>query len=111
MPFGVTCCFDPAAATAIESLWQALDRLGIDSDRQRLGYPAHITLAVYPDSVPADRLVSVLAQVASGWRPLRLALSGLAVFPAPAATLWLAPSVPLQLFAWHAAVQAALPCV
>jgi len=94
---------------AVEEMWRTLARLGFDTDRDRLGYPAHVTLAIYRDDAPADRLEAALAETVAMWRALPIALSGFGLFPAPSAVLWVAPVVTPGLLAWHAAIEAALP--
>ena len=109
MPFAITLRFDVDSAATIEVMWQTLADHGIDTDRQQVGYPAHITLAVYPDGTPTDMLRAAVARTAADWRALPVTLSAFGIFPAPSAILWVAPVVRPELLGWHASLQAALP--
>ncbi len=105
----ITLRFDPVTASIIEEMWRFLAAEGIDADCRDLGYAPHITLAVYPNDAPISRLRGALHNAASRWDALPITLSGFGVFPAPFASLWLAPVVTSALLARHAAIEAALP--
>lgn len=109
MPLGVTLCFDPLSASAIAKTWEVLATKGIDSDRHRLGYAPHITIAVYPDETPVAPLTATLRQLAATWSALPVTLNALGTFPSAPAVFWAAPVVTPALLARHAQVQAALP--
>jgi 2'-5' RNA ligase len=109
MPLAITLCFDPASASAIETMWQALATKGIDTDRHGLGYTPHITLAIYPDDTPVGPLAAATTQVTRNWESIPVTLSGLGIFPGPKAVLWAIPVVTATLLARHAALQSALP--
>ena len=111
MPFALTLRLDPDAANRIAALWEALATAGLDSDRAALGYPAHLTLAIYPDDAPPDALAAALAALAPAWRSLPLPLAGLGLFPMPSPILWVAPAPSRALLAQQAALLAALPAV
>ncbi|MEN3376907.1 MAG: hypothetical protein V7604_2262 [Hyphomicrobiales bacterium] len=81
MPLGVTLCFDPLSVSAIAKTWEVLATKGIDSDRHRLGYAPHITLAVYPDETPVAPLTATLRQLAATWSALPVTLNALGTFP------------------------------
>ena len=108
MPYAITLCLDPGSAAVIEGLWQTLARSGLDTDRDHLGYAPHITVGIYPDGAPADRLQAVVAQFARQWSPLAVTLSGFGVFPGPSSILWVAPVVTAEMLARHLALQTAL---
>jgi 2'-5' RNA ligase len=108
MAFAITLRFDPESASRVAGLWRALATEGIDTDRDRLGYAAHITLAVCPDGAATERSAAALARLAGTWRPLPVTLSGFGVFPKPESILWAAPVVTAELLACHAELHAAL---
>jgi 2'-5' RNA ligase len=109
MPFAITLRLDPASAGRIEGLWQVLAAEGIDTDRHHLGYPAHITLAIYPDGTPEARLHTALTEFAASARVHAVTLGGIGVFPGAASILWVVPVVSRDLLALHAKLAAALP--
>ena len=95
MPLAITLRLDDAAADLVARLWQALaDRIGVD-DALRLGYRPHITLAVFPDSVPVAAIEPVVRRLAREWRALPVTLPALGVFPGEPPVLWVVP-VPSQ---------------
>jgi 2'-5' RNA ligase len=109
MPFAFTLGLDCLAAAAVEDMWRTLDAEGIDDDRHRLGYTPHITLAIYPDEAPVDRLADLFDRVAASWPALPVTLCGFGVFPAAASVLWLVPVVTADLLARHATIGDGLP--
>ena len=109
MPFAVTLRFDETSARALEAMWRLLAKGGIDSDRHELGYPPHVTLAIYQDDVPARRLQDGVASCAARWSAVPISLSGLGVFPGSNSVLWAAPVVTHQLLTLHTEWQAAVP--
>lgn len=111
MPFAVTMCLDAPSTQSIAALWEALADAGIDTDRHALGYPPHITLAVYADHAPAEALRAALQELAGEWRALPITFAGFGMFPAPSPILWLAPVPNQELLARHAALLAALPAL
>jgi len=111
MPFAITLRLDASSAPSIAALWEALADAGIDTDRRALGYPPHVTLAVYGDDAPVEALRAALQDLADGWRALPVAFAGIGIFPAPSPILWLAPVPTQALLARHAALLAALPAL
>src|SRR5579859_157536 len=109
MPFAVTLRLDEASAPAVEAMWRLLAEHGIDTDRHELGYPPHVTLAIYADDVPVRRLHHALALCADRWKAVPISLSGLGVFPGLKSILWAAPVVSQQLLAVHMELQAVMP--
>ena len=107
MPFAITLRLDAATATAIDAMCGALEAQDIASNR-RLGYPAHITLAIYSDTAPLDRLEAALRPLAHHWQPLAVTLSGLAVFPSAPSVLWVVPTTRLELLTQHRDLLASL---
>jgi 2'-5' RNA ligase len=109
VPYAITLRLDPASADRIEDLWRVLATLGLDTDRHDLGYKAHITLAIYPDDTPEDRLHAAFSQVTASWRVLPVTLGGIGVFPGASSILWAVPVVTRDLLVRHASIADALP--
>jgi 2'-5' RNA ligase len=108
MPYAITLLFDPPSAAAIAEMWHALDAAGIDTDRNRLGYAPHITLAIAPDDARLDRLEAAVGRLAARWTSLPVTLGGFGVFPRPVPVLWAAPVVTVDLLARQAEALAEL---
>lgn len=108
MPLAITLCLDPTSSAAVEAMWRKLAADGIDADRDELGYPPHITLAIYPDETPVHRLSTALEAACRSWEPLPIRLSGLGAFPGDGTVLWAVPVVTAELLDRHRTVQNAL---
>lgn len=113
MPFAATLLLDDAIAAPISAMWRALADSGVDDDRLRLGYPPHVTLAVWPDEAPVEPLAAAVDRFGAAWDALPVAMAGFGVFPGAPAVLWAAPVVTGALLARQAALAAAVadtPC-
>jgi len=108
MPYAVTLRLDAASAASIEAMWRALAEAGLDDGCLRIGYPPHVTLAVYPDDVPVPQLDATVMLLAKEWDILPIELTGLGIFPGPDPVLWVAPVPTAGLLACQAALVAAL---
>ncbi|MGJ4896586.1 MULTISPECIES: 2'-5' RNA ligase family protein [unclassified Bradyrhizobium] len=108
MPFAITLPFDHISASKIQAMWRHLAADGIDADRHQLGYAPHVTVAIYPDETPLNRLRSAIEDTCRNWEPLPVRLSGLGVFPGDGAVLWAVPVVTAGLLARHDAIHSAL---
>jgi 2'-5' RNA ligase len=109
MPFAVTLRLDDIAAAPIEAMWRALAESGVDDDCLRLGYPPHVTLAVWPEEAPVEPLAAAVERFGAAWDALPVALAGFGMFPGAPAVLWAAPVVTGALLARQAALVAAVP--
>lgn len=109
MPFAITLRLDLASSDLIKNIWRVLAAEHIDTDRHQLGYPPHITLAIYPDDVSSDILRNVVDRMGEHPNDLTVTLGGIGIFPGPTSILWAAPVVTWDLLAVHARVAEALP--
>ncbi|CAA9226745.1 MAG: hypothetical protein AVDCRST_MAG04-906 [uncultured Acetobacteraceae bacterium] len=109
MPLAMTLLLDDAAAVPIRAMWRALAEGGVDDDCLRLGYPPHLTLAVWPEEAPVGPLAAAVERFGAEWDAMPVALAGFGVFPGAPAVLWAAPVVTGALLARHAALVAAVP--
>ena len=113
MPLAVTLRLDDAAAAPIAAMWRALAEGGVDDDCLRLGYPPHITLAVWPDEAPVGLLAAAVGRFGAEWDALPVALAGFGVFPGAPAVVWAVPVATETLLARQTALVAAVtgaPC-
>ena len=109
MPLAVALRLDDAAAASIAAMWRALAESGVDDDCLRLGYPPHVTLAVWPEEAPVEALAAAVDRFGAEWDPLPVALAGFGVFPGAPAVVWAAPAVTETLLTRQAALVAAAP--
>ena len=109
MPLAVALRLDDAAAAPVLAMWRALAESGVDDDCLRLGYPPHVTLAVWPEEAPVGPLDAAVARCGAEWGALPVAFAGFGVFPGTPAVVWAAPVVTETLLARQAALIAAVP--
>ena len=101
MVCGVELRFDADLTAQIGALRQAY----VPGSGAQGGAIPHLSLAVY-DDLEEDELATIadmLDALASRWRPLRIELASLGVFPTEENVLFLAPVVTQDLLATHAA--------
>jgi 2'-5' RNA ligase len=106
--FAVTLRSDAEAASQVVAMWHELAARGVSDDAVRLGYPPHLTLAVFPDDADADRLLAAARNIADRWPPLPISLASLGLFSGTPTGLFLAPVVTAELLAVHGALLTAL---
>jgi len=111
MPYAITLRLNAEITPAVEAMWHALAAAEFDQDRGQLGYAPHITLAIYPDDVPATLLRAAVEAVACCWTVLPITLAGFGVFPGASSILWVVPVVTPALLDRHATLLAALPAL
>lgn len=106
MPFALTLRLHDTAAAAVRRMWEALAARGLSTDSLDLGYPAHLTLAIHPDTADA----AALAAAADGWALARpIAFAGFGLFPGAPSVLFLAPVPDAALLGAHADLHRRLP--
>jgi 2'-5' RNA ligase len=93
-------------AGRIRALWEEIAQFEDCPSMASLGYPPHLTLAVY-DDVPPAWVGAALRQAFAGWSAPRLTFTRLRFFDDPLA-LWLEPSPSADLASAHARVHACI---
>lgn len=93
-------------ADPIRALWQEVARLESHPSMEALGYPPHVTLAVY-DDIPPIRASDVLREAFAGRPALRLTFTRLRFFDDPL-VLWAESSPSADLTSAHARVHACI---
>lgn len=109
MPYAITLVLDAEAASSVVAMWETLASRGLSDDALRLGYPPHLTLAVFPDNADLTRLLAAVRDGAARWRELPIALTSLGLFPGMPAAMFLAPVVTPELLALHTGFLTSLP--
>jgi 2'-5' RNA ligase len=109
MPYAVTLRLDAATNGTVTTLLRALAESGVTDDRLTLGYPAHVTLAVFDDDADVAVIDAALCRQASHWCRAPAILFGFGVFPAKRSIVFLTPVVSITLLGWHADLHAAIP--
>jgi 2'-5' RNA ligase len=103
MPYAITLGLDATAAPRVEAIWRTLASHAISEDAIQLGYPPHLTLAVFSDEADPARLSAAIRNIMTQPR-LSITLNSLGLFPGTPATLFLAPVVTSALLAMHSEV-------
>ncbi|WP_262272072.1 2'-5' RNA ligase family protein [Microvirga yunnanensis] len=94
------------AADPIRALWKEVARFESRASMGALGYPPHLTLAVY-DKIPPVQASDVLREAFAGMPVLRLTFTRLRFFDDPL-VLWAEPSPSADLTSAHARVHACI---
>ena len=108
MPFAVYMELDPYSATELQPIVEHVERISPSARTpRRLNIEPHISLAVY-DGLDPEPLIRALDRFSDGMHAPVVKLSGLGLFPGPAAVLFAAPVVSAELLALHRDFHAAI---
>jgi 2'-5' RNA ligase len=108
MAYAITLRLDVTAAVMIEAMWQALALRKLSDEALSLGYPPHLTLAVFAANANPERLLAVAQECAAQWPALPTTFASLGLFPGTPSTLFLAPVVTPTLLERHRVLLALL---
>jgi 2'-5' RNA ligase len=108
MGYAITLRLDANATVMVEAMWQALASQGVSDESLRLGYPPHLTLAVFADSANPERLLAAARDHAAHWPAMLSTFAALGLFPGTPSTLFLAPIVTPTLLERHATLLTSL---
>jgi len=108
MPYAITLMLDASSARSVVAMWETLAAGGISEDAVRLGYPPHLTMAVFSDTADAARLLHAARDSAARWNRLPIQLTSLDFFLGPPAVIFLAPVVTPALLTVHTELLTAL---
>jgi 2'-5' RNA ligase len=104
MAYAINIRSDHGTAKRLESLWDMCCKLERVPSMQALGYPPHITLAVY-DEVPISNLREGFQSALAALETVTIRFESLGYFQTPHAfVLWAAPNHSQQLMDAHAAI-------
>jgi len=105
MPVALTLRLDDAGIARVQPVLDALETLGIVSSVRRLGYPPHVTLAVWDDEPEPERVRGLLAD----WGELEAGCPALGMFAGPPVTMFIAVTPTSALLQRQAALVRAMP--
>ena len=98
-----------ASAPVVTALWDQVERLEQQPSMRSLGYPPHLTFAVYDtDAVDGALRTLALARAAAGQPELRLSFNRIAMFSGPPLVLWADPEPKDALRRMHQAIHAVI---
>jgi hypothetical protein len=93
VPYAITLKLNATAAGPVIAMWKTLAARGVSDDMIRLGYPPHLTLAVFLDGANEARLRAAMPDRAATLKVPPIPLASLGLFPGSPAALFLAPVV------------------
>jgi 2'-5' RNA ligase len=102
MGYAITLRLDATAAVTVEAMWHALASRNLTVEALSLGYPPHLTLAVFAEDANPERLLAAARECAGHWPKTPTTFASLGLFAGPPSTLFLAPIVTPELLARHA---------
>lgn len=109
MPLALTIKSGNASAAAITSLWDEAGAFEDWPSMRALGYPPHITLAIYDDaSVTEAMALAAMATLAEGQGAIALTFDRLMAFDGPPLILWADPEPKEVLLSMHRRAHAAI---
>src|SRR5690348_8853497 len=92
MGFCLNLRISPASAPAVTALWDQVGALERRPSRRPLGYPPHLTFAIYDtDDVSDASRIRASDRAAAGQSELRLHFERLGVFEGPSLVIWADP--------------------
>jgi len=109
MGFSLNLKIGNASASAVTSLWDAVSAFEAQPSMRALGYPPHITFAIYDtDDVSDDLRLAAIERAASVEEKLHLEFNRIGIFSGPPLVVWADPGPQDQLMRMHAAIHTVL---
>lgn len=109
MGFAISFRSDHPSAEVIRTLWGEVERFEDEPSMALLGYPPHVTLAIYEgDAVSEEQVRAALEHASRQLGALTLTFDAIGTFGDPPAVLWAAPRPSLSLADAHAAIHDAI---
>jgi 2'-5' RNA ligase len=107
MAYAVSLLFDGSLADAVAQHWMRLADANVSRSMPDLGYPPHVTLAVY-DTLRADVATVALDRIFEGASRMAVTLTGVATFGTGSGVLYAALDASQELLRLQAATVAAI---
>ncbi|MBV8838215.1 MAG: 2'-5' RNA ligase family protein [Alphaproteobacteria bacterium] len=109
MGFCLNLRISPASAPAVTALWDDVAALEPQPSMRPLGYPPHLTLAIYDsDIVGDDQRMRALDGAAVGQTELRLSFNRIGLFTGPSLVVWADPDPKAALRRMHQAIHSVI---
>jgi len=107
--FAISLRSDHPSADRVRELWREVERLEDEPSMALLGYPPHVTLAIYEaDSVREVEVRAALDQASRDLRAITLTFDAIRTFGGPPMVLWASPRPNTILQDVHGAVHAVI---
>src|SRR5690242_14041749 len=109
MPFALTVKSHDVTAEAIRSLWDQASAFEDFPSMRALGYPPHITFAIYDSSDASEQAaIDTLERVSQGRPAIELSFDRIRTFDGPPLVLWADPEPKTELREIHDQIHAAI---
>ncbi len=109
MGFAISLRSDHPSANSIRALWRDVEQFEERSSMALLGYPPHITLAIYDgDAVQEVEVRNALDQASQDLQALTLTFDAIGTFDGPPMVLWASPRASTILQDLHDAIHAVI---
>ncbi|MBD3844298.1 2'-5' RNA ligase family protein [Bosea sp. SSUT16] len=109
MGFAISLRSDHPSADSVRALWNDVQRFEDHPSMALLGYPPHVTLAIYDDETVREAEVrDALDQASKNLRPVTLTFDAICSFDGPPMVLWASPRFSAVLRDIHEAIHAAI---
>ncbi len=109
MGFAISLRSDHPSAGSVRALWSDVQRFEYRPSMALLGYPPHITLAIYDDdAVREAEIRRALDNASKNLRAVTLTFDAICSFDGPPMLLWASPRPSAVLRTIHGAIHAAI---
>lgn len=109
MGFAISLRSDHPSANSVRALWRDVERFEERSSMALLGYPPHVTLAIYDgDAVREVEVRDALGQASQDLHALTLTFDAICTFDGPPMVLWASPRTSMILQNIHDAIHAVI---
>jgi len=109
MGFSLNIRIGAASVSAVTALWDEVSAFEEQPSMRALGYPPHLTLAIYDtDDVSEEARKNALAHAAAEEAELRLRFDRIGVFDGPPVVVWADPEPKEPLMRMHHAIHAVI---
>jgi len=109
MGFCLNLRISPVSAPAVTALWDQVAMLEEQPSMRPLGYPPHLTFAIYDSDIVSDEVrVRALDRAAAGQPELRLSFNRIGLFTGPSLVVWADPEPKDALRRMHRAIHSVI---
>ena len=99
---------DNGSASGIERLWDQVAAFEAAPSMRGLGYPPHVTFAIYEFGIDETTVYDAMQRAAMHQTQLRIAFRRIRWFEGPPLVLWAEPAADQALARMHASISAAI---
>ena len=107
MPYSIELHFDNKSDAFVRSIWDRLEKECHEKYLPQSGFPPHITLALFDDSLKKDDIAPAIKRCQGAFQPFKMKFSAIGVFSnGKEGSLFLVPAASKQLLEFHETLHA-----